>query len=110
MSGDSTTLRWRRRYDVDFKRRIVRKANAPGASVAAVARRCGLNANMVFIWRGDPGFAPHAAEPAFLPVELGASSASIPTDHVEAATVSDGEIVVRLDCGAEVMCRCAAGS
>jgi transposase len=33
------------------KRRIVAEAMVPGASVAAVARRYGANANLVFTWR-----------------------------------------------------------
>jgi transposase len=42
----------------------------PGASVAAVARRHVLNANMVFLWRRDPRFGPGKDAASFLPVEV----------------------------------------
>jgi transposase len=38
-------------HTLEAKRRIVAEACAPGASVAEVARRHGLNANLVFSWR-----------------------------------------------------------
>jgi transposase len=41
----------RRRYSLDFKRQILQEIVAPGASVSVVARRHGLNTNVVFRWR-----------------------------------------------------------
>jgi transposase len=43
--------RSRRSWSRDEKRRIVDETFRPGASVADVARRHGLNANLVFNWR-----------------------------------------------------------
>jgi transposase len=43
--------RRRRRWSADQKQRIIAESFAPGASVAEVARRYGLNANMLFTWR-----------------------------------------------------------
>jgi transposase len=43
--------RRRRAWSGDQKRRILAESFAPGASVAEVARRYGLNANMLFTWR-----------------------------------------------------------
>lgn len=43
--------RSRRSWSRDAKRRIVDETFRPGASVADVARRHGLNANLVFNWR-----------------------------------------------------------
>ena len=63
--------RRRRSYSKAFKRRVVAETLEPGASVAEVARRHGLNANMVFMWRGDPRFGPGRDAPMFLPVEVG---------------------------------------
>jgi transposase len=40
----------RRTRSVDERKRIVEEALAPGVSVAAVARRHGLNANLIFKW------------------------------------------------------------
>ena len=62
--------RKRRSYSTAFKRRVVAETMEPGASVSEVARRHGLNANMVFVWRGDPRFGPGREVAAFLPVEI----------------------------------------
>ena len=43
--------RRRRTWSADQKQRIITESFAPGASVAEVARRYGLNANMLFTWR-----------------------------------------------------------
>jgi transposase len=73
----------------EFRRRIVAQALAPGASVAEVARRNGLNANLVFKWiqRARDGWvdgrrtrsarrAPKNLEPmAFVPVTMVESAA-----------------------------------
>ncbi|HET7879878.1 MAG TPA: transposase [Acetobacteraceae bacterium] len=43
--------RSRRSWSDEDKRRIVEEAIAPGASVANIARRYGVNANLLFNWR-----------------------------------------------------------
>ena len=43
--------RTRRSWSAEEKRRIVGEAVLPGASVADIARRHGVNANLVFTWR-----------------------------------------------------------
>jgi transposase len=43
--------RSRRSWSDEAKRRIVEEAVAPGASVADIARRYGVNANLLFNWR-----------------------------------------------------------
>jgi len=43
--------RSRRTWSPEEKQRIVEEAGAPGASVAEIARRHGVNANLVFAWR-----------------------------------------------------------
>jgi transposase len=43
--------RGRRTWSADQKQRIITESFAPGASAAEVARRYGLNANMLFTWR-----------------------------------------------------------
>jgi transposase len=43
--------RSRRSWSDEDKRRIVEEAIAPGASVADIARRHGVNANLLFNWR-----------------------------------------------------------
>ena len=61
------------------KRSICAQTRAPGVSVAQVARRYAMNANLIFTWLRDPRFAPAAldeAEPdaVFLPVEIDGAS------------------------------------
>lgn len=66
--------RQRRYWSVEEKRSICVQARAPGVSVAQVARRYSLNANLIFKWLRDPRFAPGAGDegpPSFLPVEVG---------------------------------------
>ena len=91
----------RRTRSLDERKRIVEEALAPGVSVAAVARRHGLNANLVFKWirrsregwrdrRREPAkekpvvvAPPEGGGPAFVPVkllELDAPSAPRPSD------------------------------
>ena len=93
----------RRTRSLDERKRIVEEALAPGASVAAVARRHGLNANLVFKWirrsregwfdrRREPAkekpvvvAPPERGAPAFVPVkllELDAPSAPPPSDII----------------------------
>lgn len=43
--------RSRRKWSPEEKQRIVSEATRPGASIAEVARRYGINANLVFAWR-----------------------------------------------------------
>jgi transposase len=67
--------RTKRLWTVEEKRSICLQTTAPGVSVAQVARRYALNANVIFKWLRDPRFAadPDAAPaegPCFLPVEV----------------------------------------
>jgi transposase len=62
------------------KRSICQQTRAPGVSVAQVARRYALNANLIFKWLKDPRFAPAGMgedEAVFLPVEIKPRSTSI---------------------------------
>lgn len=56
------------------KREICAQATTPGMSVAQVARRYAVNANLIFKWLKDPRFAPEAdasaQEAMFLPIEI----------------------------------------
>ena len=71
--------RTKRLWTDEEKRSICFQTTAPGVSVAQVARRYAMNANMVFKWLRDPRYAP-AAGPVvemcatdvvgFLPVEI----------------------------------------
>ncbi|CAH2606034.1 transposase (plasmid) [Rhodovastum atsumiense] len=89
-TATSSGRRKRRSYSEEEKRRIVAEANQPGASVADIARRYGINANLLFNWRrlsrevapaeaGASGLSQHqqpngvttATEPpAFIPIGM----------------------------------------
>ena len=70
--------RKRRSWSDDEKREICQQTIVPGVSVAQVARRYAMNANMIHTWLKDPRFAPAAEEPVddavFLPVEIDGSA------------------------------------
>ena len=75
--------RSRRSWSDDEKRRIVAEAVLPGASVADIARRHGVNANLVFNWRKIARAALPAAEPNALAVSLQANASSPAAEHCE---------------------------
>ena len=67
----------KRLWTDEEKRSICFQTAAPGVSVAQVARRYSVNANMGFKWLRDPRHAPEPAsvpslseEARFLPVEI----------------------------------------
>ena len=66
--------RTKRLWTDEEKRSICVQTTAPDVSVAQVARRYALNANMIFKWLRDARYAPGPAQgavdaPVFLPVE-----------------------------------------
>ena len=91
----------RRMRTAEEKLRIVQETLVPGISVAAVARRHGVNANLLFSWRRqhEQGVlakrtrAPKTAK--LLPVKIG-------SPVVPAAPSSGGTIEIELPCGARV--------
>jgi len=92
--------RTKRLWTDEEKRSICFQTKAPGVSVAQVARRYGMNANLIFKWLRDPHFAPDPTltdladdGPCFLPVEI--------VDHAcegDEPTVDDADI-----------CKCTTG-
>jgi transposase len=91
----------RRLRTAEEKLRIVQETVAPGASVADVARRHGVNANLLFSWRRQhqQGVLAERTRPPravkMLPVHIATPSASS-----SAAVVS--RIEIELPCGARV--------
>lgn len=70
----------RRTYTAAFKTQVLAEAAEPGATVAAVARRHGLNHNLIFKWRREAATVAAAPASMFLPVQLTASSSpSVPS-------------------------------
>ena len=73
--GDVMARRTKRLWTDEEKRSICFQTAAPGVSVAQVARRYAVNANLIFKWLRDPRYAPDPAlvappaeEARFLPV------------------------------------------
>ena len=67
--------RTKRLWTDEEKRSICLQTTAPDVSVAQVARRYALNANMIFKWLRDARYAPGSVQgavdaPVFLPVEI----------------------------------------
>ncbi len=95
--GSPMVRRTRRLWSDEEKRSICLQTTAPDVSVAQVARRYSMNANLIFAWLRDARFASGEAQaaadaPCFLPVEIVA--------HVhredERRTSNDGQIEVEL--------------
>lgn len=75
--GDGVARRTKRLWSDEEKRSICFQTAAPGVSVAQVARRYAVNANLIFKWLRDPRYAPDPAPipsssqgSRFLPVEI----------------------------------------
>ena len=84
----------KRVWSDDEKRTICAQTLTPGVSVAQVARRYSMNANLIFKWLKDPRVAPPGSVPTpecatldgvFLPVEIDA----LPTESVAPAPPHD---------------------
>jgi transposase len=81
--GDCVARRTKRLWTDEEKRSICFQTAASGVSVAQVARRYAVNANLIFKWLRDPRYAPDptsvappAEEARFLPVEIVAETRS----------------------------------
>jgi transposase len=73
--GFCVARRAKRLWSEEEKRSICLQTAAPEVSVAQVARRYALNANLIFKWLRDARYAPGSAQasvdtPCFLPVEI----------------------------------------
>jgi transposase len=87
--------RTKRLWTDEEKRSICFQTTAPGVSVAQVARRYAVNANLIFKWLRDSRYAPDPAlvappaeETRFLPVEIVAETRCAPAalaveNHIE---------------------------
>lgn len=77
ISGVRINRTGRRTYSLDYKRDVVRQCSEPGVSVAAVAMRNGINANLVRRWmvrqRRELMAASTKPQSAMLPVAIEAT-------------------------------------
>ena len=90
----------RRRWSEADKRRIVAESYRPGASVALVARRNAVNANLVFNWRRQyrerGGLVPVVVEPdRLLPPPKDGDAGSEPAlGRIEIALADGSRVIV----------------
>jgi len=90
----------RRRRSAAERRRVVEETLEPGASVAKIALKYGINANQVFQWRrlhrdGKLGAAPTNAI-RLLPVSVSEEEEAATSEVTEAAPPSSGAIHIEL--------------
>jgi len=108
--------RRRRTWSADQKQRIIAESFAPGASVTEVARRYGLNSNLLFTWRRREEAASGASdvgEPVnIVPVRVvtdaaPAAPAAMPgsTGRMEIVLVSGERIIVGPDVDSTALAR-----
>lgn len=101
----------KRFWSDDEKRSICAQTVVPGVSIAQVARRYSMNANLIHTWLKDPRFAsaPEANEAApsieFLPVEIEESvGAPLLADaQTPDATVSAQRVDITLSDGRRIL-------
>ena len=107
--GSEASRRGRRSWPAVEKRKIIAESFAPGASVAQVAQRYGLNANMLFTWRRP--FRPTLAAESvgatqLVPVSI-APEPSPTAGRMEIVLVGGERICVGADVDAAALARVA---
>ena len=75
----------RRHYSLELKKQVLAEALVPGVSVASVARRHGLNANLIFNLRRRFG---GGLTPAFAPVVISPAVSQFPEPTAAASETS----------------------
>ncbi len=99
--------RRRRVWTAHEKREIVAESLGPGASMAEVARRHGVNANLVFTWRRQARSEPdsqRAAPVELVPVAI-APEAGATAGRMEIVLVGGERIFVGADVDAGALAR-----
>src|SRR5204863_7045290 len=70
----------RRRWSLEDKARIVAESLDPATTSSAVARRHGLHASHLFVWRQQLATPAARGASAFVPVELAEGGAAAPDE------------------------------
>jgi len=97
---EDSQWRARRRYSTEFKQELVLLCRQPGMSVASVARRHGINHNIVHRWIREHApcttvvSADLAAVPGFIPVPLPVKATSV--DAVIEVRISRGDLNLKI--------------
>jgi len=102
-SSEEIDARRRRFWSSDEKRRMVAESLKPGASVAMVAQRYGVNANLLFTWRRQEAAAANGgAEPVKL-VPVTVAEAEAPSAASVAAPEPIGRMEIVLSGGERII-------
>jgi transposase len=114
VQGANGGERRRRTWSADQKQRIIAESLAPGASVAEVARRYGLNSNMLFTWRRREGVVNDVAKTVNIvpvrvveatPTATATATASASMGRMEIVLVGGERIVIGADVDATALAR-----
>jgi transposase len=83
-SSETKTPIRRRRHSTAFKARVLEEIKQPGTSIASVAQRHGLNANLIHKWRktAERNDNASATLPAFVAVEASVTATSEPAGTI----------------------------
>ncbi len=90
----------RRRWTDEDKARIVAESFSPATTASAVARRYGLHASQLFVWRQRLAASAAREAPAFVPVVVAEGGAATPAEMAGRMEIALGPAVVRV--GADV--------
>ncbi len=90
----------RRRWTDEEKAWIVAESLAPATTASAVARRYGLHASQLFVWRQQLAAPAVRDAPAFVPVVVAEDGAVAPAEMAGRMEITLGPAVVRV--GADV--------
>ena len=112
VQGANGGERRRRTWSADQKQRIIAESFAAGASVAEVARRYGLNSNMLFTWRQRERVVNDVAKTVnIVPVRVveatptATATASASMSRMEIVLVGGERILVGADVDATALAR-----
>src|SRR3954449_12261729 len=90
----------RRRWTDEEKARIVAESLDPATTSSAVARRYGLHASQLFVWRQQLAAAAAREAPGFVPVVVAEGGAATLAEMTGRMEIALGPAVVRV--GADV--------
>ncbi len=86
----------RRRWTDEEKAWIVAESLDPATTVSAVARRYGLHASQLFVWRQRLAAPATRVAPGFVPVVVAESDAATPAAMAGRMEIALGPVVVRV--------------
>ena len=89
----------RRRWSLEEKARIVAESLDPATTSSTVARRYGLHASQLFVWRQQLAASAAREAPAFVPVVV-TEDAATPAEMAGRMEIALGPAVIRV--GADV--------